>query len=352
MTRASVSPRLGCRKAPGRRPTVSKPRPMPKPDGPRVRGDDEIELHRRETPLPRTGEGVLAKLAGDAPSDGCLSCHETAVGDVGTAAGLVGAEVGGAQHLSVLLGDEGLAVGAQPIGQGVSLRHRRIEGVGLPRADHRHDDAADGGAVGLARTADRERAHPNCSRRMRSSRLWPGSCRSTSSVPPVEEGLHRADPAELGVVGHRRHGPVGGLQHVDADPGVIRQQRTAPSPRAEGGDGGQRQELGVERQDLASDREVVGRRAGSRGAEHAVGDQQVQAHVAVDGDLQLGRLVGLAQQVDLVDRPARDAAGPRYRRPPSAAGWITLRCAASRCSRRSSSRNSFIRKPTVPRFMP
>ncbi len=48
-------------------------------------------------------------------------------------------------------------------------------------------------------------------------------------------------------------------------------------------------------------REVVGRAAGRRGHQHAVADELVEAHHAVDADADLGRLPALAQQRDLVD---------------------------------------------------
>jgi hypothetical protein len=48
-------------------------------------------------------------------------------------------------------------------------------------------------------------------------------------------------------------------------------------------------------------REVVGRRAGGRGHQNPIADQLPDALAAVDDDLELGGLMGLTQQRDLVD---------------------------------------------------
>ena len=122
---------------------------------------------------------------------------------------------------------------------------------------------------------------------MRSSRLWPGSCSITRSTLRSIETCTLRDVAELGVVGDRADRPVLRLQNLDLDPGMIRQKRSAPAARAEGGDRRQRQKGRVEGQNRAADREVVGGRSGGRRDQDAVGDQLRHAHLRIDAHAQL-----------------------------------------------------------------
>ena len=104
----------------------------------------------------------------------------------------------------------------------------------------------------------------------------------------------------------------------------VGQQRAAPAARAERADRRQRQQRRVDRDDRALRREVVGGRAGGRRHQHAVGDQLGQPLLAVDQDAQPRRLVGLAEQRDLVDGVGlvlRCRAASRAR---ISSGWISV----------------------------
>ncbi|PHJ89164.1 hypothetical protein VF08_37840, partial [Nostoc linckia z8] len=109
------------------------------------------------------------------------------------------------------------------------------------------------------------------------------------------------DVAHLVVVGGGADRALGRFQHLDGHRHPVGQQRPAPAPRPEGRDRGEGEEGGIERQDRPVGREIVGRRAGRGGDEHAVGDELVHPRVPVDADPELRHLRGLAQQRHLVD---------------------------------------------------
>ena len=113
-----------------------------------------------------------------------------------------------------------------------------------------------------------------------------------------------------------------------------------------GADRGQREERRVDRQDRAMGGEVVGGAAGGRRDEDAVADQLFQPHLAVDRDPELGRLVRLAQQRDLVEGERlvrlRRLVGRRHpqRLDRRRSAGARRSSSASRCSRSSGSRPS------------
>ncbi len=151
--------------------------------------------------------------------------------------------------------------------------------------------------------------------------------------------LHHLDldhVAELGVVGHGAHRALVGLEHLDGDLGVVGQKGAAPAPRAEGADRCQREQRRVDRQDRTVRREIVGGRAGGGRHQHAVADQLVHAHLAVDRDLELGGLIDLPEQRRLVDgeRLVLDAVLVMRGH---AQGWMTVISAAFSRSLRLSS---------------
>ena len=94
--------------------------------------------------------------------------------------------------------------------------------------------------------------------------------------------------------------------------------RIAPGPaaRPERRDRGQRQHVRRQRQDRAARREIIGGRAGRGRHQHAVADQFVHHHPAVDRQLDLGGLASLAEQADLVDRGMLGDRSRRHRRRP------------------------------------
>ena len=113
------------------------------------------------------------------------------------------------------------------------------------------------------------------------------------------------DVTELGVIRHCGHRTMAGFDDIDIHLRAIGQQGSAPAPRPEGRDRHQSEQWCVQRQDRAADGQVIGRGAGRRGDQQTIGDQFAQALLAVDGDGELCRLVGLAQHRDLVDGACR-----------------------------------------------
>ena len=138
----------------------------------------------------------------------------------------------------------------------------------------------------------------------------------------------------------------------------VGQQRAAPAARAERRERRQRHQRRIERQDRAVGGKVVGGRAGRRRHQHAVGDQLAEPRRLVDLDAQLGRLVGLAPERHLVDRPRgrllpSDVARPhqqrmddrrqRRREPVPQARARNIRSSGSRPSRGSCRRSAWAR---------
>lgn len=130
---------------------------LPEMDGPFIRADDQIELHGGEA----FGAGALQRIsahpARNASSPGIGGGHIAAVGDMGAAAKLVRAKVIGAEQPSRLLGDEGVSVGARPIGDRRLRRHVAGQRIGFPGPNDRLDDRPNRRSVGTARGPDDQR---------------------------------------------------------------------------------------------------------------------------------------------------------------------------------------------------
>ena len=91
------------------------------------------------------------------------------------------------------------------------------------------------------------------------------------------------------------------FEDFDGDARFVGEQRAAPPAGAERADGRQRQQRGVQRDDGAVGRKVVGRGACGGRDQHAVADDFGHTHGAVDGDAKLGGLGGFAEHRDFVD---------------------------------------------------
>lgn len=89
---------------------------LPEANGAFVGADDEIKLHGAEAAGFGVGEGMDAHGAGNAASGGVRGGDVAAVGDVGAAALLVGAEEIGADDGGGFFGDEDLVVAGEPEG--------------------------------------------------------------------------------------------------------------------------------------------------------------------------------------------------------------------------------------------
>jgi len=89
---------------------------LPEADGAFVGADDKIELHGAEAAGFGVGEGVSAHGASDAAAGGVRGGDVAAVGDVGAAALLIGAEEIGAEDGGVFFGDEDFVVIGEPEG--------------------------------------------------------------------------------------------------------------------------------------------------------------------------------------------------------------------------------------------
>ena len=83
---------------------------------------------------------MFAHAARDAASCRSACCHVSAVCYVCTPAKLIGAQIVGAEDLSALIGDEGLAVRSRPIREPVVLAHVARQCVIFSRPDGRLKD--------------------------------------------------------------------------------------------------------------------------------------------------------------------------------------------------------------------
>ena len=117
----------------------------------------------------------------------------------------------------------------------------------------------------------------------------------------VGQYLDAANIAHFVVIGHRRDRAFVALKYLDHHKGAVGKQRTAPAPRPECADRGQRQQRRVDRQDRTLRREVIGGGAGRGCNQDAVGDQLRHTLALVDQDAQPRGLIGLAKQRDFVD---------------------------------------------------
>src|SRR5262245_46747522 len=93
---------------------------LPQCDGRGVRRDDEIELHGRKAEPPGFGQDVLAHRPADALSPCTGSRHETGIGDMAAAPGLVRPYEASSQHLAgVVRRHVAPRRGSRPEGEGL-----------------------------------------------------------------------------------------------------------------------------------------------------------------------------------------------------------------------------------------
>lgn len=107
--------------------------------------------------------------------------------------------------------------------------------------------------------------------------------------------------AYFGQVGNGTDGALVVVEDFEFHLGIPLQERAAPASWPKGADWRQGQRSGIERQDGAMGGEIVGRAAGGCCHHHAVADQLVYTHSAVDMDPDLGGLAALSQKTHLVD---------------------------------------------------
>ena len=119
--------------------------------------------------------------------------------------------------------------------------------------------------------------YPNCSLRMRSSRLWPGSNSMCMAIAVIHADFDGAYGAHLVVVGDGGDRALFRFEHLDRDARAIGQQRAAPAPRPERADRRERQERRADGNDRPLHRQIIGGRSGRRRQQHAVGDELRQA---------------------------------------------------------------------------
>lgn len=138
----------------------------PQVDGGVVGADDKVELDGAVTCHTSVVDGVGAHGAGDALASGVSGCEVAAVGDMGSAALLVGLDVVGADGLAVLLGDEDGVLGREPVGEGGGTVHIGGKGEDLRGAEdgleHAPEEVVVGFAVLAAGSADGEHGLSVC----------------------------------------------------------------------------------------------------------------------------------------------------------------------------------------------
>src|SRR5690606_276700 len=124
---------------------------LPQPDRACVGADDEVELHALVAEHPGALERTGAHRARHAAAARRLGDHVAAVAHMPAAAGLVAAQVVGADDRPVVLGDE--RVVRQPPGERRVAGHLAVERVSLAGTDHRLEDRPDRvGVFGRGRT--------------------------------------------------------------------------------------------------------------------------------------------------------------------------------------------------------
>ena len=117
----------------------------------------------------------------------------------------------------------------------------------------------------------------------------------------VAPDIAAADIGNLEEVGRDAGRPLADLHHLEADAGGLAQDGAAPAARSEGADRGHRHEFGADGQDGPVGGEVVRRRAGRRGQDHAVTDDLRQPLAVIDQDPDAGRLPRGTVEGDLVE---------------------------------------------------
>jgi len=128
---------------------------LPEAEGALVGGDNEVELHGAVAALSGVVEGVEAHSAGDSAALLGGRGSIAAVGDVGSAAGLVGTEEVGANDLAPILisvftdtligvfRDEDLMLAREPVGESGFAAGVAGESVGFSGADDGFEDGPD-----------------------------------------------------------------------------------------------------------------------------------------------------------------------------------------------------------------
>jgi len=129
---------------------------LPEEQGALVGLDYEIELHGVVASLSGVFERMGAHGSSDSFAGEGRGGDVAAVGYVGAAALLIGAEVVGADDLASVFGHEDFMVVCEPIRQSRFARHVAPQGVGVSGADDRFDDGPDGDGVAKIGRADGE----------------------------------------------------------------------------------------------------------------------------------------------------------------------------------------------------
>ena len=193
----------------------------------------------------------------------------------------------------------------------------------------------------------------NCSIAIRSSSACSGSNSKVSERSRSRRDLDLRDFAHLELVGDGGNRAVLRFQDAEADRRIVGQDRARPAARPERADRGQRQHLRLQRQDRArAPRDC--RRSNPPGVATSTPSQASSGKATrpLTEDLDLRGLPRLAKQGDFVDRGVRET----FRRDTVVAcicsGATRIAFAPAMRSASRSSRQSFIRKPTVPRFIP
>jgi hypothetical protein len=116
---------------------------LPQLDGAAVGADHEIELHGAEAEL----LGLLDRVDAHRPRDAflCLLVGDdiAAIGDMGAAAALVGAQKIGADHAAHVFGDEHMMAARVPVGERLGAGDVAGDWIGLAGAKHRLKQAPD-----------------------------------------------------------------------------------------------------------------------------------------------------------------------------------------------------------------
>src|SRR5208283_4619796 len=129
---------------------------LPEAHGAFVGADNEVELHGAKAALCSVIEGMRAHGTGYSATGGGGGGHVAAVGDVGTAAILIGAEEIGADDVAVVVGDEDFVSGREPKGERGVSRDVARKGIGFAGAKDGFENRPDGVGVGGERGTNRE----------------------------------------------------------------------------------------------------------------------------------------------------------------------------------------------------
>ena len=152
---------------------------LPQADGARVGADDKVELHGAKAAIPGVIERMHAHGAGYAATGSGRSGHVAAVGDVGTAAILIGAEEIGADDAAVVEGDKDFVGGREPKRESGVVSDVARQSVGFAGAKDGFENGPDGVGVGGESGPDNEHGYLEVSRRRTTSdSMWPRATRN------------------------------------------------------------------------------------------------------------------------------------------------------------------------------